>query len=372
METRHSSGNNQTISELEFTGTTMSNAAERRALRAAARSRDLDGTGDLRRFERFVKKDVPAYWRKKYESMLLYETQWLHRFQVRMLHWPWTNWLMSRVCSKQVSNDLSVVTIVMGPVTAYYMGQAQLWRFILPCASAYLLELYFDKQVKRPNDTSKHFVPLCIRFGPAFPQVEILVAASCFYPFAMEAMYTFVNHPIAGWEYLWLAVAALTYTWTLSFSRIWAMVNFPHQVICSNVLGFAIAVATYRTHDHIRRHYYLTLGKSYAPVITALILFALILCARIENNDIKYLSVPKSEYMRVLESITAEDHAAGGVDSAGVSEPAGRSTRRHYRRQNDARKKDGFVMLMEQMERRSEKRYTSRLTEEEESRIAGF
>ena len=134
METRHSSGNNQTISELEFTGTTMSNAAERRALRAAARSRDLDGTGDLRRFERFVKKDVPAYWRKKYESMLLYETQWLHRFQVRMLHWPWTNWLMSRVCSKQVSNDLSVVTIVMGPVTAYYMGQAQLWRFILPCA----------------------------------------------------------------------------------------------------------------------------------------------------------------------------------------------------------------------------------------------
>ena len=44
----------------------------------------------------------------------------------------------------------------------------------------------------------------------------------------------------------------------------------------------------------------------------------------------------------------------------------------HYKRKLDPRRKDGFVKMMEQMERRNEMLYTTRLSEEEELRMAGF
>ena len=54
--------------------------------------------------------------------------------------------------------------------------------------------------------------------------------------------------------------------------------------------------------------------------------------SRIENNDIKYLSVPKSEYERVLRHILMEDHCSGGIDAPGDSTATSRSVRRHYKK----------------------------------------
>ena len=334
--------------------------------------RKIDGGGDLRRCDKFLRKDMWIKLENYYVRLIDWEVGVLKKLQVATLRWHWTNWCMSKLVSKSLGNDLSVVTLVMGPVTAYYMGQAQLWRFMIPCLVAYVLEILFDRRMKRPQDINKRFQPLCVKFGPAFPQTDVLVASTCFYSFGFECFYTFINHPIAGWEYFWLSVLAIGYIFTLSFSRVWAMVNFPHQIVFSNFLGLVIAIATYHAHDHIRKHYYLTLGNSVMPAVVFSVFGFIVLMVRIENNDVKYLSVEKAEYMRVLTNILQEDHAAGGGDSAGESATTARAVRRHYRRTLDARKKDGFVRMMETMEDRQERRYTNRLSEEEELRAHNF
>ena len=178
-------------------------------------------------------------------------------FQVAMLEWRWTNWCMSKLVSKSLGDDISVITVVMGPVSAYYMGQAQLWRFMIPCMVAYLLELLLDKRLKRPYDVNKRFRPLCVKFGPAFPQTDVLVASTCFYSLVLNLSATFINHPIAGWEYFGFRLLHLGIYLPYRF-RVWAMVSF-HQIFFSNLLGLIIAIATYRAHDHIKKHYYLSL-----------------------------------------------------------------------------------------------------------------
>jgi hypothetical protein len=176
----------------------------------------------------------------------------------------------------------------------------------------------------------------------------------------------------AGWEYLCIALISFAYIFILSCSRFWGLANFPHQIIGSNILGAIISIATYHAHDHIKTNYKLTLQQCLLPIVLSLLFGLLVLMSRIENNDIKYLSIPKSEYERVLKDILLEDHASGGIDAPGDSNITSRSVRRHYKRKLDPRRKDGFVKMMEQMERRNEMLYTTRLSEEEELRIAGF
>ena len=133
-----------------------------------------------------------------------------------------------------------------------------------------------------------------------------------------------------------------------------------------------MCIATYHAHDHIKNNYNLTWKQCMLPITLCLLVGLVILMSRIENNDIKYLSVPKSEYERVLRHILMEDHASGGIDAPGDSTATSRSVRRHYKRKLDPRRKDGFVKMMDQMERRNEMLYTTRLSEEEELRRAGF
>ena len=73
--------------------------------------------------------------------------------------------------------------------------------------------------------------------------------------------------------------------------------------------------------------------------------------------------------MRVLTNILNEDHAAGGMILLVIVR---RQPVQCVEKTLDPRKKDGFVRMMETMERRQEKRYTSRLSEEEELRAHNF
>ena len=162
----------------------------------------------------------------------------------------------------------------------------------------------------------------------------------------------------------------------ISFSRFWGLANFPHQIIGSNILGTIICIATYHTHDYLKKTYKkprkIDLQLALLPVTLTVIFGFLVLMSRIETNDVKYLSISQSEYKRVLTDILSEDHASGGIDGPGNSNITSRSVRRHYKRKLDPRRKDGFVKMMEQMERRNEMLYTTRLSEEEELRMAGF
>ena len=112
---------------------------------------------------------------------------------------------------------------------------------------------------------------------------------------------------------------SLFYIFLLSFSRFWGLANFPHQILGSNLLGAIVCIATYHAHDHIKNNYNLTWKQCMLPITLCLLVGLIILMSRIENNDIKYLSVPKSEYERVLRDILMEDHASGGIDAPGDS-----------------------------------------------------
>jgi hypothetical protein len=157
---------------------------------------DVVPKDDLRKFDYYIRVDLPRQCYEQYERLLRYELDLIKRFINYTATWSRTEYFFSCCNSKSIYMDMSVYILFIGIVSTYFMGLPQFWRFLLPMIFGYILEILFNKKVKRPYNLDRRLVPGCVTFGPGFPQCDVLVATSCCLSITMDCMYTFVNHPM--------------------------------------------------------------------------------------------------------------------------------------------------------------------------------
>ena len=131
-------------------------------------------------------------------------------------------------------------------------------------------------------------------------------------------------------------------TFLVTATRIIAMVTFPSQAVaslCSGLIGFLAASHSRKRFEnaeslHPAIHWY--------PAVLISSLYLLTILIEAEKNKSPMLSVRKSEYLRVLESIASSQptNLVYRADGEGQAQSQrGRPGRR--------RKRDSFVQLME-------------------------
>ena len=153
-------------------------------------------TDDLGRFDHYIRVGLPSQFFYHYNRLLRYELDLIKRFINYTATWSRTEYCMSCCNSKNMFMDISIFVIFIGPVSSYFMGYPQFWRFFAPMILGFILEKLFDKKVKRPYDLDKRLVAGCVTFGPGFPQCDVLTASSCCLAITLDAGYTFINHPV--------------------------------------------------------------------------------------------------------------------------------------------------------------------------------
>ena len=131
-------------------------------------------TDDLGRFDHYIRVGLPSQFFYHYNRLLRYELDLIKRFINYTATWSRTEYCMSCCNSKNMFMDISIFVIFIGPVSTYFMGYPQFWRFFAPMILGFILEKLFDKKVKRPYDLDKRLVAGCVTFGPGFPQCDVL------------------------------------------------------------------------------------------------------------------------------------------------------------------------------------------------------
>ena len=170
--------------------------SRRVASRRRNRNRRNVPTDDLGRFDHYIRVGLPSQFFYHYNRLLRYELDLIKRFINYTATWSRTEYCMSCCNSKNMFMDISIFVIFIGPISTYFMGYPQFWRFFAPMILGFILEKLFDKKVKRPYDLDKRLVAGCVTFGPGFPQCDVLTASSCCLAIALDAGYTFINHPV--------------------------------------------------------------------------------------------------------------------------------------------------------------------------------
>ena len=170
--------------------------SRRGASKRRNRNRRNVPTDDLSRFDHYIRVGLPSQFFYHYNRLLRYELDLIKRFINYTATWSRTEYCMSCCNSKNMFMDISIFVIFIGPVSTYFMGYPQFWRFFAPMILGFILEKLFDKKVKRPYDLDKRLVAGCVTFGPGFPQCDVLTASSCCLAIALDAGYTFINHPV--------------------------------------------------------------------------------------------------------------------------------------------------------------------------------
>ena len=312
---------------------------------------------DFVRFDGWLRKGLPSMLRNAYSNMLHREARWLYRRQVRRsIKSSNFDRIASTMVSRSLSNDIFVLNIFILGVFWFHAGVFFFFRFMFSSSIAAVLLFLFpglrpDQLDQRIRASARSI------FGGLFCIETWLTVAICgaaLIDSGVHAMYNDANHYI---NHALLVCGLVIFTVLVMWTRIWSSARFPHSV----VLGFCGGIASVYVAGRLEqmskgralRGSAVRLTLTVLPTVAFICAVMFFIAIKAEQNTLYGFSIEKKEYIRVLNNIINEESSID--DSTAGSTPAqAAAARRRLLRQRGLRgKKDSFVQLMTNMERRS-------------------
>ena len=318
--------------------------------------KNMSKSSDFERLDDFLKKDMWSGLRSLRRYFLKYEKRWLYNNFVRINLKPTTfDTLMSYVVSTNWMSDLLVLNLTFIFGSFYYYSMYHFGRIIFNLYLSLLLHSFgFFPAELPPNRLDQRLIPRARSLLGGYACQDTWILTTCVSSI-IHAMVDDDNIDVTTPTNLLSIVGLVMYVCFFGYSRVWAIARFHHTVVMG-VLGAGFGNLCY--------YLFYTYFKTYSRKITifmvtgaSLVLF-LWWMLNIESNNANGFGIPKQEYMRVLGDIMNNDATVtmGGGDDRYQQIASQRARQAVLRQRREINKKDGFVQMLERIEKRNVER----------------
>ena len=316
-------------------------------------------TSDFDKLDQFLRRDFWSGLRSLRRYFLTYEKKWLYTHFVRINLKPnCIDHFMNNVVSTNWMVDLIMLNLAFILASLYYHGLHYYGRIVFNLYLSLLLHGFgFLPRELPPNRLDQRLIPRAHSLLGGYACQDTWVLTSCVSGILLEMHYDPSTDTRDIKSMAW-AIGLCMYICFFGYSRVWSISRFHHTVVMG-VLGALIGNVLYyffcENLRSIRQQ-----NQIFATTVASIGLFVWLL-VNIESNSANGFGIPKAEYIRVLGDIMNNDATVtmGGGDDRYQQIASQRARQALLRQRREINKKDGFVAMMEKIEKRNIKQLRS-------------
>ena len=310
-------------------------------------------SSDFDRLDDFLKRDMWSGIRSLRRYFLKYEKRWLYEKFVRINLKPTIlDTVLSYVVSTNWMADLLILNLTFIFGSFHYYGMYHFGRIIFNLYLSLFLHAFgMLPSELPPNRLDQRLIPKTRSLLGGYACQDTWILTTCASSIVLDLYYT-KNMDMTSTNNL-ITIAGLSlYVCFFGYSRVWAIARFHHTVVMG-ILGAGLGNVLYYMFTEYF-HTFSDKNTMFVATIACLVLFLWWLI-NVESNNANGFGIPKQEYMRVLSDIMNNDATVtmGGGDDRYQQIASQRARQAVLRQRREINKKDGFVSMLERIEKRN-------------------